>query len=273
MASTPRPAVAFLTLLLCAGCATTQATTQSAAEPQPPPDGPFDYQLGGGYEPEGDVVTVVRDATDEPAEGLYSVCYVNGFQTQPQESGLWEEEHPDLLLRGDDGEPVADPGWPDEFLLDTSTPENREGIAEVVGETVAACVERGFDAVEFDNLDSHTRSDGRLTDDDNLAMAAVLASGAHERGLAVAQKNAAELTARAREEAGFDFAVAEECVAWEECASYTDAYDTVLVVEYPDTLEIPFERACEDPDTPATTILRDRGLVVPGDPAYLRESC
>ena len=269
MVDTTRCAVALLALFLCAGCAATHAT----AEPGPPPDGPFDYQLGGAYEPAADVDTVVRDATGEPAEGRYSVCYVNGFQTQPQESARWEAEHPDLLLRGADGEPVADPEWPDELLLDTSTAEGREEITRVVGETVAACAERGFDAVEFDNLDSHTRSDGRLSADDNLELASALVAGAHERGLAAAQKNAAELTGRARDEAGFDFAVAEECAAFDECRAYTDAYDTVLVIEYPDTLETPFDRACAEPDTPATTILRDRDLVVPGEPGYLRESC
>ncbi|RKS04856.1 glycosyl hydrolase family 114 [Nocardiopsis sp. Huas11] len=272
MVDTTRCAVALLALLLCAGCAGC-AGTRAASEAGPPPGGPFDYQLGGAYEPTADVDTVVRDATAEPAEGRYSVCYVNGFQTQPQESARWEAEHPDLLLRGDDGEPVADPEWPDELLLDTSTPAGRAEVARVVGETVAGCAERGFDAVEFDNLDSHTRSGGRLTADDNLELASALVAGAHERGLAAAQKNAAELTGRAREEAGFDFAVAEECAAFDECAAYTDVYATVLVIEYPDTLDTPFDQVCEAPDTPATTILRDRGLLVPGDAKYLRRSC
>ncbi|KOX12613.1 endo alpha-1,4 polygalactosaminidase [Nocardiopsis sp. NRRL B-16309] len=269
MVDTTRCAAALLALLLCAGCAATRA----GAAPAPPPDGPFDYQLGGAYDPAADVDTVVRDATARPAEGRYSVCYVNGFQTQPQESARWEAEHPHLLLRGDDGEPVADPAWPDELLLDTSTAGAREEIARVVGETVAACAERGFDAVEFDNLDSHTRSGGRLTADDNLELASALVSGAHARGLAAAQKNAAELAGRARDEAGFDFAVAEECAAFDECPAYTGAYGTVLAVEYPDTLDTPFDQVCADPDTPATTILRDRGLVVPGDPGHVRESC
>ncbi|MFE3460507.1 endo alpha-1,4 polygalactosaminidase [Nocardiopsis aegyptia] len=269
MVDTTRCAAALLALLLCAGC----AAARGAAEPAPPPDGPFDYQLGGAYEPAEDVETVVRDATGQPADGRYSVCYVNGFQTQPQESARWRAEHPDLLLRGGDGEPVADPEWPDELLLDTSTAEARAEIARVVGETVAACAERGFDAVEFDNLDSHTRSEGRLTADGNLALASVLVAGAHDLGLAAAQKNAAELTGRARDEAGFDFAVAEECAAFDECPAYTDAYGTVLVIEYPDTLDAPFDQVCADPDTPATTILRDRDLVVPGDPGHLRETC
>ncbi|MEV2276722.1 endo alpha-1,4 polygalactosaminidase [Nocardiopsis sp. NPDC049922] len=260
---------AVVVAVLGAGCA---AGESDGAEP--PPAGVFDYQLGGAYEPPSGVVAVVRDATAEPAPDLYSVCYVNGFQTQPQERDTWVSEHPDLLLSDEDGEFVVDPDWPDEILLDVSTGERRARIAGIVGATVEDCAERGFDAVEFDNLDSHTRSDGALTADDALALAADLADEAHAHGMAVAQKNAAELAGRAREEAGFDLAVAEECVAYDECAAYTDVYgDAVLAVEYPDTLEVPFEEACADPDTPADTILRDRDLVAPDEPGYLFETC
>ncbi|MFI6579460.1 endo alpha-1,4 polygalactosaminidase [Nocardiopsis sp. NPDC050513] len=277
----PGYAVAAVVLaVLGAGCAAggtgdgAELSSTGADGVELPPAGAFDYQLGGAYEPPSDVGAVVRDATDEPAPELYSVCYVNGFQTQPQERDMWVSEHPDLLLRDGDGAFVVDPDWPDEFLLDVSTEERRAGIAEIVGATVEDCAERGFDAVEFDNLDSYTRSDGAFTADDALLLATELADGAHGLGLAVAQKNSAELAGRAREEAGFDLAVAEECVAYEECAAYTDVYgDAVLAVEYPDTLEIPFEEACADPDTPAGTILRDRDLVVPDEPGYLFETC
>ncbi|WP_250983997.1 endo alpha-1,4 polygalactosaminidase [Rhizobium sp. CG4] len=40
-----------------------------------------DYQLGGSYEPPLGVTVVARDSTAMPAEGLYNICYVNGFQT------------------------------------------------------------------------------------------------------------------------------------------------------------------------------------------------
>ncbi|MCY9785089.1 endo alpha-1,4 polygalactosaminidase [Nocardiopsis sp. EMB25] len=266
--------------VLCVGCAPTEAsrTTGSASEegvPEPSvPVGPFDYQLGGGYEPAPDVVAVVRDSSDEPAPDLYSVCYVNAFQTQPQDLERWVSEHPDALLRDADGAFVADPDWPDEVLLDVSTEERRGEVADVVGQTVADCAERGFDAVEFDNLDSFTRSGGAFDADDALALAAELVEAAHALGMDAAQKNAAELTYRAHEQAGFDLAVAEECVAYQECSAYTDVYgDAVLAIEYPDTLDIPFEEACADPESPASTILRDRDLVVSDEPGHLFEAC
>jgi hypothetical protein len=229
-----------------------------------------DYQLGGAYPPPAGVTLVVRDSTAEPAEGLYNVCYVNGFQTQPGERDRWLAERRDLVLSGTDGSPLADPDWPDELIADTSTPERRDRLAEVVGAVVDRCADTGFDAVEIDNLDSYSRSEGALTVEDNLAFAAVLARRAHDRGLEIGQKNAAELGTRARDEAGFDFAVAEECVRYDECAAYRTAYgDRVIDIEYTDNLP---GGVC-DADRPAATVIRDRDLVPPGEPGHHYERC
>src|SRR5690606_3848532 len=74
----------------------------------PPPDGEFDYQLGGAYEPPAGVQIVSRDRHDPPAPGLYNICYVNGFQSQPGEDNFWLDDHPDLVLRDGKGDPVID---------------------------------------------------------------------------------------------------------------------------------------------------------------------
>jgi hypothetical protein len=259
--------------VLVAGCAVDAGVPDGVL-----PNGGFDYQLGGAYPPAEGVTVVVRDSTAEPARGRYSVCYVNGFQTQPGESDRWLEEAPDLLLHDGEGTPVADPGWPDEMLLDTSTGENRQRITAVLAESVGRCADAGFDAVEFDNLDSHLRSGGALTVDDNLALAGLLVSLAHDHGLDAAQKNAAEEAARGRSEAGFDFAVAESCAAWSECSAYADVYgaENVLAVEYPQDLDgagLTFEEVCEDPAVVPRTILRDLALVGADHPGYLYEKC
>ncbi|WP_110338083.1 endo alpha-1,4 polygalactosaminidase [Prauserella flavalba] len=234
----------------------------------------FDYQVGAAYPPPGGVTLVVRDSTAPPAPGVYNVCYVNGFQTQPQERERWLAERRDLVLSGKDGQPVTDPGWPDELLLDTSTEAKRERIAAIVGDVIAGCARAGFAAVEIDNLDSYTRSHGALDVEDNLALAAELARRAHGHGVLIGQKNAAELGERGRTEAGFDFAVAEECVRWAECASYTDVYgDAVLDIEYTDDLAGPFAASCDRRDTPVSTILRDRDLAGPGEDGYAYEAC
>src|SRR5690606_15589501 len=117
-------------------------------------------------------------------------------------------------------------------LLDVSTAEKRQAIAAIVTEWMAGCAAAGFDAVEIDNLDAYTRSDGLLVADDAVAMMKLLSASAHELALTIAQKNAAELLDR-RAEMGTDFAIAEECNRWDECGDYVAAYgDRVFVIEY-----------------------------------------
>lgn len=246
----------------------------SPAVALPPFGEPADYQLGGSYDVDDGVEIVTRDSTSEPAEGVYSICYVNGFQSQPGDDERWVVDNPDLVLRDDAGEAIIDPNWPDEFILDTSTPENRQRISQLIGASIEACADNGFDAVEIDNLDTYSRSDGRLTIDDNLALATLFSDRAHGRGMAIGQKNAAELADRGRSAAHFDFAVTEECVRFEECDAYADVYgDAVIDIEYTDDLSAPFAQICASEDRPATTTLRDRDLVAKGDPGYVFEHC
>ncbi|RWZ49587.1 hypothetical protein ELQ90_12550 [Labedella phragmitis] len=231
-----------------------------------------DYQLGGSYPPAEGVDIVARDSTEAPADGLWSICYVNGFQSQPG-ADEWLADRPELVVHVD-GVPLVDPNWPDEFVLDTSTPADRLAIMGVIGPIIDGCADAGFDAVEIDNLDSFTRSADQLTVADNFALAALYVERAHDRGLAIGQKNAAELSPEAHDEVGFDFAVAEECHRFAECASYTDVYgDAVVDIEYDDDLRGTFADVCADPATPRSTVLRDRDLVPAGEPGYVFERC
>ncbi|OIJ33031.1 hypothetical protein BK819_10345 [Microbacterium sp. LCT-H2] len=245
--------------------------TGSSADVALPPTGALpDYQLGGAYDPPEGVGIVGRDRSAESAAGLYSVCYVNGFQTQPGELDAWPD---DLLLRDGD-EVVFDPDWPDEALLDTGSAAQRSLIAEIVIPWIEGCADSGFQAVEFDNLDSFSRSGGALSLDDNLALAELLVDAAHGVGLAAGQKNAAEHADVLKERAGFDFAVTEECAAYAECGAYTAVYGAhVMDIEYTDQLPRPFTEMCADPDAPASTVLRDRDLVTPDDEGYVFAGC
>jgi hypothetical protein len=240
----------------------------------PPFGQPADYQLGGSYAVDDDVKIVARDSTSEPADGVYSICYVNGFQSQPGDDERWSVDNPDLVLRAEDGRAIVDPNWPDEFILDTSAPEKRERISRMIGVAIDACADKGFAAVEIDNLDTYSRSDSRLSIDDNLALAALFSERAHGRGMAIGQKNSAELGDRGRTEAHFDFAVTEECVRFEECSAYAEVYnDRVIDIEYTDDLPAAFDEICASDDRPASTILRDRNLVAKGDADYVFEHC
>ncbi|MDQ4115150.1 MAG: endo alpha-1,4 polygalactosaminidase [Actinomycetota bacterium] len=242
----------------------------------PPTEGVFDYQLGAAADQLTDgtpLDVVVRDATAAPLEDAYNVCYVNGFQTQP---GADWSDRPSALLRDASGDPVRDPDWPDEIILDPSTASARASILEVVNPVIEGCADNGFDAVEIDNLDTWTRFDA-ISKEGALDLASAYVTATHDLGLAIAQKNAAEAARPAHDDLGFDFALVEECGAYDECAAYTDVYgDHVLQIEYPDSLaeaDLAFADVCADPARAPLTILRDRDLVGQDDPAHVYDAC
>lgn len=239
----------------------------------PAPGAAFEYQLGGPDEPAAGTGVVVRDSTAAPT-GRYDVCYVNGFQTQPDETERLLRTEPDLVLHHR-GTPLRDDGWPDEVLYDITTPDLRARVADRVGQVIDGCAADGFDAVEIDNLDSYTRSLGLIAPSDTLAYAELLVDRAHAAGLAFAQKNTAELTTQVRA-LGADLVVSEECREWEECHVYTSAYPVVLDVEYdPDA----FGAACAEQADPASrvpglsVILRDHDVSTRGTPGAVHETC
>ena len=246
------------------------ASAQPAYSP-PPPNATFDLQLGGSYPPAAGVGIVDRDRTSHPAAGAYNLCYVNAFQTQDYQAGWWKRHHPGLLLHSKAGKLVTDPNWHGEILLDTSTAAKRRALTRIIGGWIDDCAYRGFDAVDPDNLDSNTRSHHLLTAADNLAFAKLIAARAHADGLAVGQKNDAELSARARRTAHFDFAVVESCQVYSECGDYLRTYGAdVLEVEYSAKA---FAAACADHGDAISIVRRDHNLVARGKPGYAYDAC
>jgi hypothetical protein len=214
------------------------------------------------------VTIVSRDRKARVAAGLYNICYVNGFQIQPDELTMWQSMYPTLILRDGSGNPVIDPDW-NEALIDVSTPAKRTQIAGIVGAWIDGCAAAGYKAVEIDNLDTYARSGGRIVQNDSVAMIRMFADRAHSKGMAIAQKNSSELVAR-KAEMATDFVVAEECNRFNECGVYRAAYgDQVYVIEY---RREDFQKGCTDfPNL--SIILRDRNLVAPGNPAYVYDGC
>jgi hypothetical protein len=237
----------------------------------PPAAVPADYQLGGAYAPSPDVQAVTRDRTERPAPGIYSICYVNSFQTQPGSLGWWTRNHPELLLRDRTRHLVRDPGWPDEALLDIRTSSNRAAIAQINRSWFGGCARAGFAGVEPDNLDSWTRSRGLLKKAHAVDLAKRLVRESHRSGLAIAQKNSPEL---GRLGLGFDFAVAEECEVYRECDAYTAVYGrNVIEIEYSDTGRAAYARSCAARAGQIAIMLRDRDVVPAGSPGYVHRTC
>jgi hypothetical protein len=250
--------------------ATTAVLVTADADPEqavtlPAPHAGFDYQIGAAYDPPAGVEVVSRDHGDNPAPGRYNICYVNAFQAQPGA----EDEWGDLLLRDDAGEVVYDEDW-GEAVLDTRTAEQRRGIAAKVGRWIDECADKGFDAVEPDNYDTFTRFPELLDADGAQAVIRLLAERAHDRGLAIGQKNTAEL-AGARERNGLDFAVVEECGYYDECGEFTAAFgDHVLVIEYTDE---GLATACEGWGDRLSIVRRDVDVSTPDDEGYVYRTC
>ena len=233
----------------------------------PPHNAGLDYQLGGAYPPPAAAGIVARDREALPAPGRYNVCYVNGFQAQPGDDAMWAAM--DLILEDASGQPVIDPDW-NEALLDVRTPTKRAAIAAIVGGWIAGCKTAGFDAVEIDNLDSYSRSNGLITQNDAVATMALFSASAHGQGMAIAQKNSSEIVGR-KAEMGTDFAVSEECNRFSECDVYVGAYgDHVLVIEY---RRQDFTAGCTQWGNRLSIVLRDVDLVPQGAAGYVFDGC
>lgn len=244
-------------LLLTLGLVLGAAVPSYAGSVTLPPTGTdWDYQLGGARPVPAHVGIVERDRRAHPVAGRYDVCYVNGFQTQVDERRFWRR-HWRLVLK-DGGRPVVDSGW-GEWLLDIRTPRKRAALARIVGRWTSRCAADGFDAVEYDNLDSFSRSHHLVTRAEARRYAALLVARAHGAGLAAAQKNWAEWDGTS---VGFDFAVAEQCAEYHECGSYVAHYGRhVLAVEYADA---PFRRACRRWADRIAVVRRDVDLTAHG---------
>jgi hypothetical protein len=263
---TRRLLIAAAATALAVTVPTLTRTSADAAVNLPPTHAKFDYQIGGAYTPPAGVQVVTRDRTAAPAADLYNICYVNAFQVQPGEQGQWAA---DLLLRDAAGKLVIDEDW-GEPLLDLRTADKRNRIAAKVNGWIDGCAAKGYQAIEPDNYDSYTRSKKLLTAAQAEAYLKLLATHAHSKNLAIGQKNTVEL-AGDRQAVGLDFAVAEECGQYDECAGYVDAFgNNVIVIEYTDNGR---RKVCSQYGGTLSIVQRDVDVSVPGDSGYVRKTC
>ncbi|KAI6170772.1 hypothetical protein M3Y97_01109900 [Aphelenchoides bicaudatus] len=261
---------------LCASTVLLVVQVALAAVTLPPIHGRFDYQIGGNYTPKSDVAIVARDKSAPRASKIYSICYINAFQTQPNEKEFWTSKYSDLLLKNSNGELIEDPEWEDEYIFDTSVDEKRTALFGIVKKWIDECAKKEYNAIEPDNLDSYTRSENLLTKENNLAFAKQLATYAHSRNLAFAQKNDATVTKKEAKNVGFDFGIVEECQPNEECGKYDAVYgDQWIEIEYTDSDDADkvFSDACAARGSRISLIQRDRNVTKPSDSEYVYNIC
>jgi endo-alpha-1,4-polygalactosaminidase (GH114 family) len=198
----------------------------------PAPGTTWQWQLTGAIDTGFDVMMYDIDLFEAPEEtiaalqgqGRTVICYFS--------AGSREDWRPDAddFPEEDIGLPLD--GWPGESWVDVTSAAVR-GIMEA---RLDLAVAKGCDGVEPDNVDGYANGNGLgLTAGDQLDYNAFLAAAAHGRGLSVGLKN--DLDQVEDLEPLFDWALNEECLAWEECpmlAPFLAAGKAVFHVEYVD---------------------------------------
>lgn len=138
------------------------------------------------------------------ASGRKVICYFS--------AGSRENWRPDanLFPPGAIGNPLA--GWQGETWLDVRDPT----VRLIMEARIELAYQKGCDGVEPDNVDGYQNNTGfGLTMADQTDYDRFLATEAHARGLSVGLKNALGLVNTLH--ADFDWALNEECLAYNEC--------------------------------------------------------
>ena len=185
------------------------------------------------------------------SRGAKVICYISvgSYEDWREDAGEFPAE-----VLGKDYEGWSGEKWLDIRRIDLLAPIMRARLDE--------CAEKGFDAVEPDNMEIYTNKTGfPLTYQDQLNYALWLASEAHQRGLAIGQKNAPDMVKDLVDV--FDFAITEDAFYYrwaEDMLPYIAANKPVFAAEYTD-LPGNFELFCQQSKRLGfSTILKHRDL-------------
>ncbi len=228
---------AVLLLVLAAGSGAGAVAATSASSPRaaaawwtPPQQLTWFWQLQGtvrndkpvaaydidGFENEASEVAALH------AQGKHVICYID--------AGTAEKFRPDY------GEFPASTlgrsnGWPGERWLDI---RQLGAIEPIMAARFRMCREKGFDAVEPDNIEAFANKSGfEISPAQQLTYNEWIASEVHALGMAVLQKNDGEQSAELQPY--FDGALSEQCNQYKECGDfqpYLAAGKPVLNAEY-----------------------------------------
>jgi hypothetical protein len=197
----------------------------------PPQRSTWQWQLTGPVDSSVDAQMYDIDLFDTSADlvgilhnqGRRAICYMS--------AGTYEDwrldaaDFPGPVL----GNTLED--WPGERWLDI---RQLGALAPIIQRRLDLCQSKGFDGVEFDNVDGYTNSSGfALTASDQLTYNKWLAEQAHQRGLSVGLKN--DLDQVVELVGDFDWALVEQCFEYKECDKvqpFVQSGKAVFEVEY-----------------------------------------
>ena len=219
-----------MTVALLAAALVPAAPAEARWRPGPT-TAPWQFQLQGRIDLSVPARVYEVDGFDTPRHtvralhrrGRRAVCYIS--------AGSWENWRPDAdrFPRAVLGKRYD--GYPDERWLDI---RRIRLLAPILNRRLDMCSRKGFDAVEPDNVAGWENDTGfPLTAADQLRFNRWVARAVHRRGMSVALKNDGRQAARLAEV--FDFAIVEECFAYDECGQYRPfirAGKAVFSVEY-----------------------------------------
>ena len=220
--------------LLALACATLSPTPPSPTAPaiwRPVPGTTWQIQYTGELDLSFEVEVYNLDLFDtDPAtvaalraDGRRVRCYLS--------AGSWEDWRPDAGAYPADVRGHALAGWPGEQWLDV---RRLDVLGPLLEARLDLCRAKGFDGADPDNVDGFTHDTGfPLTAGDQLAFNRFLAQAAHARGLSIGLKN--DLSQVADLVDDFDWALNEQCFAYDECElllPFIEAGKPVFNIEY-----------------------------------------
>lgn len=177
------------------------------------------------------------------AAGAHVICYLNAGGSE-----TFRDDH-FLFPDGVQGKPLDD--WPGEKWLDV---RELDVLLPIMAARMDECREKGFDAVDPDNLDGWSHVTGfPLTQADALSYQRALIALAHDRDLAIGLKNSMELIPELANE--IDFAVNEQCQQFQEC----DTYAPLVALDKP-VFNVEYQGTCEGQPEGFSTVLADLAL-------------
>lgn len=141
------------------------------------------------------------------AEGKRVICYIDAGTAEKFRPDY--DEFPKSVLGRSNG-------WPGERWLDI---RQLSVLEPIMTARFQMCKEKGFDAVEPDNIEGYANNTGfPLTAQEQLTYNEWIAGEVHSLGMAVFQKNDSEQTQEL--EPYFDGAITEQCNQYHECQDF-----------------------------------------------------
>jgi hypothetical protein len=200
---------------------------------KPTVDTAWQWQLQGMVNTGYNVQLYDVDLFDSPtslisslqAAGKRTICYFS--------AGTYESFRSDAaeFLPAEKGNTLS--GFADEQWLDIRS----TNVHRIMRDRLDLAVQKGCDGVEPDNVDGYTNNPGfNFSANDQLAYNQLLATEAHNRGLAIGLKNDLDQVLMLVDD--FDFSVNEQCHEFNECdllAPFINAGKPVFNAEYAST--------------------------------------